>query len=77
MPSLRPVSILWPASDVPMGGCESDQVQRHPTTKEVQEATKVMGELIEDQGHHPSILDSKCSKLVPLITLDKGGLGPI
>jgi len=51
-----------------MGGNESEQFQRQSTPKEVQEATQVMRKLIEDQGHCPTILVSKCINLVTLIT---------
>jgi len=50
-----------------MGGNESEQAQRQLTPKEFQ-ATKVMRKPIEDQDHCPTILVSKCSKLVTLIT---------
>ena len=61
-------------SDVPMGSKENsnegeqEQGQAIPTPKDVQEATQVMRKLIDDQGHDPTILVSKCSNLLTLIT---------
>jgi len=54
--------------DVSMGSNEGDHVQRQSNPKEVQEAIQVVRKLIEDQGHYPAVLDSKCSNLVTLIT---------
>ena len=52
-----------------MGGNESEQVQRQSTAKEIQEATQVMRKLVENQDHCLTILVSKYSNLVTLITL--------
>jgi len=59
-----------------MGGNESEQVQRQSTPEEVQEAIQVKRKLIEDQHRCPTILVSKCSNLVTLITKNLSGWGP-
>ena len=49
---------------------ESEQVQGQatPTPQEVQEATKVMREPLDDLDHDPTMLVSKGNNLLTLIT---------
>lgn len=72
--NLRANSFQQGEDDVPMGSKgnsnESDQVQGQatPTPKEVQEATKVMREPLDNLDHDPTMLVNKGNNLLTLIT---------